>query len=428
MISRWPGFLGLVPLLWGCGAPAPAASAPSPAPSAAPPPATFQVVDSFPPPLQPSIPEETAKGEPASPDVTKTPGVPSADVNDSLAHFRVPIGSSPVDGKADALVTLVIFGGYQDPFSRRLIQTVAELKKQVGDELRIVWKDRPLPFHPRAQPSLRLARAVFASGGGKSFWQAHAALMDTSNNLDEPSLLKVGQKFGIFGAKARKTLATPAPALDEDVALGDALMVQGTPASFINGRRLVGAQALENFHRLIMEEMQVAQALVANGTPKKDVYEVMQRDAAVIARRTEPQISPAKVGAGGAGATAKPPAPPSAPTGNPPATSETIEAQHLLIAYKGASRASAAIQRSKAEAKQRAIQALNRLQKGGDFDEVVRQFTDEPGGKERAGVLGSFRRGMMVPEFETAAFALKVNEISGVIETPFGFHLIRRTK
>lgn len=63
--------------------------------------------------------------------------------------------------------------------------------------------------------------------------------------------------------------------------------------------------------------------------------------------------------------------------------------------------------------------------KGEDFVDLAQKFTTEPGGKERSGDLGRFRRGRMVPPFEDAAFALQPGEISEVVETVFGFHVIR---
>jgi parvulin-like peptidyl-prolyl isomerase len=105
---------------------------------------------------------------------------------------------------------------------------------------------------------------------------------------------------------------------------------------------------------------------------------------------------------------------------------QMIRASHLLVAYKDAMRSTQT--RTKAEAKARAEEALKRAKKGEDFTKVVAAYTDEPGGADRGGDLRKFGHGQMVPEFDKAAFALKVNEISGIVETPFGFHVIKRTE
>ena len=106
--------------------------------------------------------------------------------------------------------------------------------------------------------------------------------------------------------------------------------------------------------------------------------------------------------------------------------SAMIRASHLLVAYQGATRSSQT--RTKEEAKTRAEAALKRAKKGEDFAALVKEYSDEPGAGDRGGDLNRFGRGRMVPAFEEAAFALKLNEISGLVETPFGYHVIKRTE
>jgi hypothetical protein len=127
----------------------------------------------------------------------------------------------------------------------------------------------------------------------------------------------------------------------------------------------------------------------------------------------------------------KPPGAPGDTEGAPEAQAgEPLEiaARHLLVAYQGALRASPSVTRSKVEAEARAKEALARAKAGEDFEVLVKEFSDEPGAGERGGSLGRFQRGMMVPAFEKAAFKLKPGEVSDLIETQFGFHVIQRTE
>jgi peptidyl-prolyl cis-trans isomerase NIMA-interacting 1 len=71
---------------------------------------------------------------------------------------------------------------------------------------------------------------------------------------------------------------------------------------------------------------------------------------------------------------------------------------------------------------------LERIKKGEDFSQLVKTFSEDPGSADRMGSVGKFDREKMVKAFSDAAFALKVDEVSGVVETPFGFHLIKRNQ
>ncbi|MEO8382527.1 MAG: peptidylprolyl isomerase [Acidobacteriota bacterium] len=105
---------------------------------------------------------------------------------------------------------------------------------------------------------------------------------------------------------------------------------------------------------------------------------------------------------------------------------EQIKARHILIAFKG----SPAAQEGKPElteeqAKAKADDLRKQLVAGAKFEELAQKESDDVGSGSRGGDLGEFNRGQMVPEFEKAAFEAKVGEITPVVRTQFGFHIIR---
>jgi len=109
----------------------------------------------------------------------------------------------------------------------------------------------------------------------------------------------------------------------------------------------------------------------------------------------------------------------------PPTTSARMAASHILVAYAGSLKALPNVTRSREEALARAKEVRTKILAGGDFAELAKQYSDDPTGP-RGGSLGGFMAGTMVEPFEKATQALPVGGISEVVDTPFGFHVIRR--
>ena len=107
---------------------------------------------------------------------------------------------------------------------------------------------------------------------------------------------------------------------------------------------------------------------------------------------------------------------------------ERVTASHILIQYKGSMRAGADVTRSKDEARKLAEKLVADAKKpDADFAALAAEHSDGPSGP-KGGSLGTFERGQMVPAFDDAVFPLKPGQVSGVVETDFGFHVILRTK
>jgi len=96
-----------------------------------------------------------------------------------------------------------------------------------------------------------------------------------------------------------------------------------------------------------------------------------------------------------------------------------VKVRHILI------KAEAQDKEGSAKARQRAEAVREEAAKGKDFAQLAKQHSEDPGTKDRGGEIGFISKGMVVPEFEEAAFSMKAGEISGVIQTPYGFHILK---
>jgi protein-disulfide isomerase len=202
------------------------------------------------------------------------------DKQEAKTVYKVPVGASPVRGSRDALVTIVEFADYECPFCIRAEPTLREIESEFGDKLRVVYKDLPLSFHPRAEPAAEAALEVRAEKGDAAFWQMHDALLAGPPDLNDDTLVAMAAHAGASPDAVKRAMAghTHRKSIEQDADLGDDVKANGTPHFFINGRRLVGAQPKETFEALIHEELARAQALVDKGTKPDAVYDALLRD------------------------------------------------------------------------------------------------------------------------------------------------------
>jgi NIMA-interacting peptidyl-prolyl cis-trans isomerase 1 len=111
-----------------------------------------------------------------------------------------------------------------------------------------------------------------------------------------------------------------------------------------------------------------------------------------------------------------------------PSEPDRIRVKHVLVRYEGARGAPASVTRTREQACLRAEEALTKLKEGTSFGDVVALYSEESGAAAREGSIGTIERADVAATFADAAFELKVKEVSEVVETPFGFHLILRVE
>jgi len=166
-------------------------------------------------------------------------------------------------GGAKAPVTIVMFSDYECPFCKRGETVVDQIMKTYGDKVRVVFRDYPLPMHPNARPAAEAASCANAQG---KFWEYHAKLFANQTALGEAKLKEYAQALGLDAAKFEQCLKDKPfrAAIDKDLADGAKAGVNGTPAFFVNGRALSGAQPLEAFKEIIDDELAAAKPAAAS--------------------------------------------------------------------------------------------------------------------------------------------------------------------
>jgi hypothetical protein len=117
----------------------------------------------------------------------------------------------------------------------------------------------------------------------------------------------------------------------------------------------------------------------------------------------------------------------SAPHEKKPGEPASIEVSHILVKHRDSKSPKAGVERSRGEACLRAAEAQKKLLAGADFVKLVGDYSDSPGASGD-GALGEVHRADLEPAFADAAFQLERGQMSDVVETAFGFHVIVRTK
>ncbi|TMB16612.1 MAG: hypothetical protein E6J59_18605, partial [Deltaproteobacteria bacterium] len=169
--------------------------------------------------------------------------------------FEVATAGRPEKGGgAKAPVTIIEFSDYQCPFCQRAEGVVDQVMHVYGNKVRLVFRDFPLPIHPQARPAAEAASCANAQG---KFWEYHAKLFANQSALGEEQLKEYAKDVGLDPAKFEDCLTQKpfSAAIDKDLSEAAKLGINGTPAFFINGRLLSGAQPFEKFKEVIDEEL-----------------------------------------------------------------------------------------------------------------------------------------------------------------------------
>jgi protein-disulfide isomerase len=161
-------------------------------------------------------------------------------------------------GAANAPVTVIEFSDFQCPFCQRVAPTLKRLKQTYGDKIRIVWKDFPLTsIHPQAFKAAEAGNCAREQG---KFWEYHDRLFANQQALQPDELKAHAAATGLDAEKFNACLDTAkySDRIQEQIGVGSQLGINSTPALFVNGRPVTGAQPYEFVAGVIDEELQRA--------------------------------------------------------------------------------------------------------------------------------------------------------------------------
>ena len=165
----------------------------------------------------------------------------------------VEVGTAgrPEKGPKDAPVLMIAFSDYECPYCRRAEDTVEQVLKAYDGKIRYVFRDYPLPFHKNAKPAAVAAGCAREQG---KFWEYNQKLFKADLSAD--GLKKTASEVGLDSTKFDACLAkNDTKTIEQDIADGGSVGVNGTPAFFINGRSLSGAQPFDAFKEIIDQEI-----------------------------------------------------------------------------------------------------------------------------------------------------------------------------
>jgi protein-disulfide isomerase len=167
------------------------------------------------------------------------------------AHWNaLTAGRPPGFGSADARVVVVQFSDFQCPFCAETAQTVRKLKEDYGARIRFVFRQFPLSFHPDARAAAQASLAAHDQG---KFWEYHDLLFAHQDALGREALVEHARKAGLDVVAFRSALdgSSTAERVEEDLKLGQAVEVQGTPTLFIDKQRIAAPMDYEAMSAVI---------------------------------------------------------------------------------------------------------------------------------------------------------------------------------
>ena len=174
---------------------------------------------------------------------------------DLLEPPRVQVAATGfAKGPKNAPITIIEFADFECGFCSKIGMTTKKLLEKYPQKIRLVYRDFPLNFHPNAEGAAIAARCAGAQG---KFWEMHDLLFANQQNLNPEQYMKLATDLKLDMTKFEACSKDPQQqqAVQADLVAGSKVGVSGTPAFFINGIAMSGAQPLERFIEVIEKEL-----------------------------------------------------------------------------------------------------------------------------------------------------------------------------
>ena len=198
---------------------------------------------------------------------------------------EVSVDDDPMKGDLNAPVTIIEFSEYQCPFCKKYVdETYQKIMEEYVDtgKVRYIFRDFPLGFHPNAKPAAIASECAHEQG---KFWEYHDLLFENQNSLNLENYKKWAVDLGLDTEQFNGCLDSEKykKEVEKDLADGQSYGVSGTPAFFVNGKMISGAQPFAAFKQAIEE------ALQSEGSQEVELEEQIEEVAEVLEEEIETQ-------------------------------------------------------------------------------------------------------------------------------------------
>lgn len=240
-------------------------------------------------------------------------------------RFEIAAGAQ-TQGPADAPITLVEFSDYECPFCKAAEGVVKQVRERYPTQVKVAFKNYPLPTHPKARPAAEAALCAAEQG---KFWEFHALLFEKAPQIAPEQLAGIATEAGLDAAKLQECITSKRSSaqIDADLAIGKSAGVAGTPAFYVNGVPIAGGRTLDEFAKAIDAEL-ARLGLPVPPPPAKPAAAQAPAAAPPVAVQASPAAPGVPVPAPAPAAVPAPSAPNAAPAAPPTAAPAPADDGH----------------------------------------------------------------------------------------------------